>query len=563
MTTITPRKVDPRQLDLLKAQGYPAPLSRALAARGLGPVLNPQATLRDLLPWKPLKGVEEAAFVLADAIEAEEHMVIVADYDADGATACAVGLLGLRSMGASVDFVVPNRFTMGYGLSPEVVGLAAGKNPGLIITVDNGIASLEGVEVANALGIPVVVTDHHLPGDIPPQAVAIVNPNQRGCKFPSKHLAGVGTIFYTLMALRSELKSRGHFETRVEPHLGRYLDLVALGTVADVVTLDHNNRLLVREGLKRIRAGQAHPGIQALCEVSGRNPASLSASDLGFSLGPRLNAAGRMEDMTHGIECLIAPNLETARIHAELLDGFNRERRVVEEKMQQEALEALAQIEPGSAHALSVFNPDWHPGVVGILASRLKDRFHRPTMVFAPDSEPGLIRGSGRSISGFHLRDALDHLTRHHPGMLVRFGGHAAAAGATIPLNRLPEFQQAFEQLAQSLLNESDLQQEVFFDGEIQGDEITSELAQALTNLVWGQGYPEPLFGAQLKVVEQRLLGERHLKLLVELDGRRFQGIWFNRAEQLPEEVFALFRITLNEWNNSRHLQLELQHCRV
>lgn len=563
MPNLNSRTVDAKQFQALIAQGYPAPLCRALAARGMGPVLLPQSTLHNLLPWKQLKGVEEAAFVLSDAIEAEEKIVIVADYDADGATACAVGLLGLRSMGAQVDFVVPNRFTMGYGLSPEVVGLAASKNPGLIVTVDNGIASLEGVEVANALGIPVIVTDHHLPGDIPPQAVAIVNPNQKGCKFPSKNLAGVGVIFYTLMALRAELKSRGHFEGKEEPHLGRYLDLVALGTVADVVALDHNNRLLVREGVKRIVKGQASPGIQALIEVAGKNPATLACSDLGFSLGPRLNAAGRMEDMTHGIACLISPDLESARKHAEALDGFNRDRREVEEQMQQEALAALEGFEAGTARALSVFNQEWHPGVVGILASRLKDRFHRPTMVFAPDAETGFIRGSGRSIAGFHLRDALDQLTRHHPGMITRFGGHAAAAGATLPRERFDEFQAAFDTLAKNMLSDEDLEQQLEYDGEIRGEEITPELALALTELVWGQGYPEPLFGAELKFVEQRLLNERHLKALVEVDGRRFQAIWFNQPELQPDRVFALFRISLNEWNGNRQLQLELRYSRV
>ncbi len=557
------RPVDEAAAAALQQGGAPALLARAMAARGAEVRDLQEPDLQDLLPFSALKGVDVAASLLAEALADRKKIVIIADYDADGATACAVGLRALRAMGAVVDYLVPNRLTMGYGLTPEVVQLARVKQPDLLVTVDNGIASVAGVEAANALGIPVIVTDHHLPGDVLPPAAAIVNPNQPGCAFPSKALAGVGVMFYVMLALRAELRQRGAWQHRPEPPLGPLLDLVALGTVADVVRLDRNNRLLVRAGLRRLRSGRALAGVAALYRVAGRDPARATSADLGFVLGPRLNAAGRMEDMTHGIECLACDDPDAALRYAQKLDAFNRERREVEGVMQEAALARLDALEAGQRYTLALYDPEWHPGVIGILASRIKDRFHRPVITFAPGTATDEIRGSGRSIAGFHLRDALDQVTKRHPDLILRFGGHAAAAGLTLRATDLARFEAAFEAVAREWLTAGDLALQVEYDGEALPADLTLSTAEALRAQVWGQGFPEPLFSGRFTVIQQRVVGERHLKLKLQQQDRAFDAILFGHAEALPERIEALFQLSVNEWNGNRQLQLELRHWGV
>ncbi|MDE2258845.1 MAG: single-stranded-DNA-specific exonuclease RecJ [Betaproteobacteria bacterium] len=557
------RPVDASVAQALQGAGAPPLLARALAARGAQIEDLQEPSLRDLLPFTALKGIGQAATLLADAIGAGKKIVIIADYDADGATACAVGLRALRAMGGQVDYLVPNRLTMGYGLTPEVVQLAHLKQAALLVTVDNGIASVAGVAAANALGIPVIVTDHHLPGDVLPEAAAIVNPNQPGCPFPSKALAGVGVMFYVMLALRAELRRRGAWQDRPEPQLGSLLDLVALGTVADVVRLDRNNRLLVGAGLRRMTSGQALAGIAALYRIAGRDPARATSADLGFVLGPRLNAAGRMEEMTHGIECLTSDDPNAALRLAQRLDAFNRDRRDVEGTMQEAALENLDALEVGQRYTLSLYDRDWHPGVIGLLASRIKDRFHRPVVTFAAGTVADEIRGSGRSIAGFHLRDALDQITKRDPDLILRFGGHAAAAGLTLRTRDLARFDAAFEAVAREWLTPADLALQVEYDGTAISSEMTMPTAEALRTQVWGQGFPEPLFGGQFDVLQQRVVGERHLKLKLQHQDRAFDAILFGHSDPLPEHIQALFHLTINEWNGNRQLQMELRHWRV
>ncbi|MDH5264579.1 MAG: single-stranded-DNA-specific exonuclease RecJ, partial [Betaproteobacteria bacterium] len=493
MPEVVARIVDEEARARLVAGGVDPRLARLFAARGVSDAAQLATALPGLLAPDRLGRVDEAAALLADAIAAGSRILIVADYDADGATACAVGLRALRAMGASVDFLVPDRFRFGYGLTPEIVGLAAGRSPDLLVTVDNGIASVEGVAEANRRGMRVLVTDHHLPGPETPAAACIVNPNQAGCAFPSKNLAGVGVIFYAMMALRAELRRRGAFAGRAEPNLAALLDLVALGTVADVVKLDANNRILVAQGLARIRAGEACAGIRALMAVAGRDPRRAGAYDLGFVVGPRLNAAGRLEDMTVGIECLATDDAGTAQRLAGKLDALNRERREIEAGMQDSALAMLAGVDPGEGWSLTVHRPEWHAGVVGLLASRLKDRFHRPVFAFAAE-DGGRLKGSGRSIAGLHLRDALDLVAKRAPGVLERFGGHAAAAGATLHANRLEDFGAAFESVARELLSPADLEQRIETDGELEPGDISFDFAREIRRHVWGQGFPEPRF---------------------------------------------------------------------
>ncbi|NDU91960.1 MAG: single-stranded-DNA-specific exonuclease RecJ [Ferrovum sp.] len=557
------RTVDETAAAILRQGGAPALLARALAARGAQMEDLQEPALQDLLSFDTLKGVAQAATLLADALAARKKIVIIADYDADGATACAVGLRALRAMGGQVDYLVPNRLTMGYGLTPEVVQLALAKQPDLLVTVDNGIASVAGVAAANALGIPVIVTDHHLPGEGLPAAAAIVNPNQPGCPFPSKALAGVGVMFYVMLALRAELRQRGAWQDQPEPNLGTLLDLVALGTVADVVRLDRNNRLLVSAGLRRVRSGRALAGVNALYRVAGRDPTRAVSADLGFVLGPRLNAAGRMEDMTHGIECLTCDDRDDALRYAQKLDAFNRERREVEGTMQERALTRLNTLEAGARYTLSLYDPEWHPGVIGILASRIKDRFHRPVITFAVGTSADEIRGSGRSIAGFHLRDALDQVTKQYPDLILRFGGHAAAAGLTLRACDFARFEAAFEAVARAWLMPGDLALQVEYDGEVLPADLTLSTAEALRAQVWGQGFPEPLFGGRFAVIQQRVVGERHLKFKLQQQDRTFDAILFGHAEPLPEEIEALFQLSVNEWNGNRQLQLELRHWRV
>lgn len=559
MPEIATRAVDEAVREHLVAAGIDPRLARLYASRGITGAAELASTLHALVAPERLSHVDDAARFLADAIAKGERMLIVADYDADGATACAVGVRALRSMGAQVEYLVPNRFEHGYGLTPEIVREAAARKPDILITVDNGIAAVAGVEEAVRLGMRVLVTDHHLPGDSLPPAAVIVNPNQPGCGFPSKNLAGVGVIFYVMLALRAELRRRGAFASTAEPPLVDLLDIVALGTVADVVRLDANNRILVAQGLARIRAGKACPGIQALLEAGSRNPRRATVYDLGFAVGPRLNAAGRLKDMALGIECLLAPDTARARELAQKLDRLNTERRDIEGDMQASALAMLEGIHAGEGFTLSVHHPEWHAGVVGLLASRLKDRFHRPVFAFAADGS-GTLKGSGRSIAGLHLRDALDLVDKRNPGLIERFGGHAMAAGATLPAGSFERFRTAFESVASGLLTAADLEQRIETDGELPADEITHDLAQVLRHGVWGQGFPEPRFAGRFEVESQRVVAERHVKVVLRQAGRRFHAMRFNSPDPLPPAITAVYRLDVNEFQGTESLQLTLDH---
>lgn len=543
----------------LAQQGLHPIMARILASRGITRPTQMEGALAGLLPYHDLRGAETMAVLLADAIAARKKLLIIADYDADGATACAVGLRALRGFGAQVDYLVPNRFEYGYGLTPEIVRLAAQQHPDVLITVDNGIASIDGVEEAHRLGMEVLVTDHHLPGDALPNAECIVNPNQPGCSFPSKNLAGVGVIFYVMLALRAELRQRGAFQNKDEPNLAKLLDLVALGTVADVVKLDDNNRTLVKQGLKRLRAGKACAGIRALLQVAGREPQRAGTFELAFLLGPRLNAAGRLDDMSLGIECLTTDDPDQALEMARRLDGLNRERREIEAEMQQSALDTLEGFEAGDSYSLALYQPEWHQGVIGILAGRLKDKFHRPVIAFAAGGE-GKLKGSGRSIPGLHLRDALDLLSKRQPDLIQRFGGHAMAAGLTIAEADYPTFAAAFEATVRHLLTPADLEKIIETDGELTAAEIEWDLARHVGEGIWGQGFPEPLFHGDFAVVEQRTVGERHLKLRLKREGKVFDAIFFFHADPLPETIRAVYGLGVNEYNGNVTLQLTLRH---
>ncbi len=544
---------------MLAQQGLHPVLARLVAARGLADPRELTTTLDALIAPAALTQVGTAASFLADAIDAGKRLVIVADYDCDGATACAVAIRGLRAMGATVDYIVPNRFEYGYGLTPEIVELTAReKSPDIIITVDNGIASIAGVAEANRRGIAVVVTDHHLPGEQLPDAAVIVNPNQPGCGFPSKNLAGVGVMFYTLLALRAELRQRGRFDTATQPRLDALLDLVALGTVADVVRLDANNRILVAQGLQRIRQGRAHPGIAALFSVAGRETRKATPFDLGFTAGPRLNAAGRLADMSLGIECLLTDDNTRAWAIARELDTINRERRDIEAGMQEAALTSLENIDPRDNATLTLFNPDWHQGVIGIVASRLKEKFYRPTITFASAGD-GLIKGSGRSIPGFHLRDALDLVYKRHPTLIDKFGGHAMAAGLTLREADFPAFAAAFEAVGREWLTENDLEHVIETDGPLEPEYFSLDFIGTLDKQVWGQGFPHPLFCDEFRVLNQRVLKERHLKLQLEKDGRQYDAIWFNHADGLPSRIRAAYRLDANEFNGRTTVQLMIE----
>jgi single-stranded-DNA-specific exonuclease len=543
----------------LAASGIPPLLARIYAARGIADAAQMDTDLKRLLPFALLKNAGQMARLLADAIAARKKILIVADYDADGATACAVAMRGLTALGARVDFIVPNRFEYGYGLTPEIVRLAATLNPDILLTVDNGIASVEGVAESHRLGMQVLVTDHHLPGDTLPDAECIVNPNQPGCEFPSKHLAGVGVMFYVLMALRAELRERGAFTEKAEPNLGGLLDLVALGTVADVVKLDDNNRILVHQGLQRIRAGRSCAGIQALLRVARRQAAQASSYELGFIVGPRLNAAGRLEDMGLGIRCLLTDDATEADEIAAKLDALNQERRSIEADMQDSALASLDKFDPADNYSLALFNDEWHQGVIGILASRLKDRFHRPTIAFAPGN-PGELKGSGRSIAGLHLRDALDLVSKRQPQLILKFGGHAMAAGLSIRTEHLDEFRGAFEAVAQELLDAEALVKTISTDGALDNKEFNLAIARELQHQVWGQGFPEPLFEGEFRVQSQRVVGEKHLKLKLASPAGSYDAIRFFHADAAPDTVHAVYSLSVNEYNGNETLQLIVRH---
>lgn len=560
MPSIATRPCPPDARAALEQAGLAPAWARLYAARGVRHPDEVAHRLPQLLSPAGMLHVERAAALLADTIFAHKLLLIIADYDADGATACAVGVRGLRLLGARVDYLVPNRIEHGYGLTPDIVRLAAARQPDLLITVDNGIAAVDGVAAANALGLPVLVTDHHLPGDALPDAACIVNPNQPGCSFGSKNLAGVGVMFYVLLALRAELRQRGAYADTPEPDLRELLDLVALGTVADVVRLDANNRTLVAQGLARMRTGRASAGIDALFRVAGRDPRRATVFDLGFMLGPRLNAAGRIDDMALGIECLLADEPARAQHLAQQLDTLNRARRDVESGMLEEALAILATFNPDDSHSLTAYQPGWHIGVIGILASRLKDKFHRPTIVFARHDDSDALKGSGRSIPGLHLRDALDLIDKRHPGLIIKFGGHAMAAGLSIPAGRDPEFSAAFEDVVRELIDPADLDGRIETDGELDIDEHSYELAEQFDHAIWGQGFPAPLFTATFDVVAQRVVGEKHLKLKLARDEVTFDAMRFFHPESLPGRIRAVYALMPNEFNGQQSLQLKLHH---
>ena len=571
MQKLIRRRPAPATQELAGVSLHPL-LAQIYSARGIRSARDLDLGLARLHPPAALHNAERAAVLLADAIAAGDRLLVVGDFDADGATSSALAVSCLRAFGAAeVDYLVPNRFEYGYGLTPEIVELAAARRPDLIITVDNGISSIEGVAAARALGIATLITDHHLAGRELPAADVIVNPNQPGCDFPSKNLAGVGVIFYVMLALRAELRLRGWFERRDEPNLAQYTDLVALGTVADVVPLDYNNRILVAAGLQRIRAGQARPGIQALLEVASRRPAAIVAADLGFAVGPRINAAGRLDDMSIGIECLLSQDPQRAMRLATQLQQLNQDRRVIESDMQQEALRALAELdlarEGEPPLAMTLYQPGWHQGVIGILASRIKDRLHRPTIAFA-DGDPGQIKGSARSIPGIHIRDILDAVACRHPGLISKFGGHAMAAGLSLARADYERFAEAFVAEVERHAEDVQLQAVIESDGELVESDFALELTEQLRLAgPWGQHFPEPVFDGRFQVVSQRLVAERHLKMVlfpasgsVLLDAIAFNidpEVW---PDQTVEQVQIAYRLDVNDYRGQRSLQLLVEH---
>jgi single-stranded-DNA-specific exonuclease len=551
-------------------------LKRVYSQRNINDVEELELGLEKLIPPEQFKGINEAVQLLIDALQRQQRVLIVADFDADGATSCVVALKALRQFGFQhTDYIVPNRFDYGYGLTSEIVELAKTRNPDLIITVDNGISSIEGVAAAKSAGIKTLITDHHLPGASAPDADAIVNPNQHGCNFPSKSIAGVGVIFYVMLALRAKLREMKWFEenSTAEPKLADLLDLLALGTVADVVALDRNNRILVSEGLRRIRAGRTRPGITSLLEIAGRSSARLTASDLGFSVGPRLNAAGRLDDMSTGIECLLTDHEGTAYKLALQLDGMNKDRKQIEGDMREQAFKFLQEFsleESDLPAALCIYDSRWHQGVVGILASRVKEKFNRPVIAFADANDSGNeIKGSARSIKGFHIRDALDAVASSNPGMISKFGGHAMAAGLSLEKDKLQNFTEAFQKQAAVLLNEELLQAQILSDGEIEQSEFSMETAAALIKAgPWGQEFPEPVFDGKFKVIQQRRVGENHLKLVLapELAPQQaIDAIAFNIDKQdwpaaEMTDIEIAYRLDINEFRGNQTLQLMVEH---
>lgn len=547
----------------------PPLLRRLYASRGVRSARELERSVKGMLPWQQLSGMDNAVEILYNAFREGIRIIVVGDFDADGATSTALSVLGMRALGCdNISYLVPNRFEDGYGLSPEVVDQAKARGAQLIVTVDNGISSHAGVAHAKTLGIPVIVTDHHLPGDTLPDAEAIINPNLRDCEFPSKSLAGVGVAFYLMLALRTFLRDKGWFDERgiVPPNLAELLDLVALGTVADVVPLDANNRILTWQGLSRIRAGKCRPGIKALLEISNRDPQQLAASDLGFALGPRLNAAGRLDDMSVGVALLLCDNLGEARVLASELDALNQTRKEIEQGMQAEALILCEKLERSSETlpgGLAMYHPEWHQGVVGILASRIKERFHRPVIAFAPAGD-GSLKGSGRSIQGLHMRDALERLDTLYPDLMIKFGGHAMAAGLSLEEHKFEQFQQRFGELVTEWLDPALLQGEVISDGPLSAAEMSMEVAQLLRDAgPWGQMFPEPLFDGRFRLLQQRLVGERHLKVMVEPvgGGPLLDGIAFNIdttcwPDNGVREVELAYKLDINEFRGNRSLQI-------
>lgn len=558
---VSQRKVEPRKVLALAAEGAPLLLARLWAARGVAKLAEARADAAQLLPVSELLGASQMAVKLADAIEHGKRLLVVADYDADGATACAVAVRGLRGLGAHVDYVIPHRLEHSYGLTPEIIRTALqsrSERPDYLITVDNGIAANAGVDYSNQLGIPVLITDHHLPGDTPPAAECIVNPNQHGCAFPSKNLAGCGVMYYVICALDAELRARG-----LAPNFDvtQLLPLVAVGTIADVVWLDVNNRILVSEGLARIRAGTCPPGVAALARAAGKDLSSLTTTDIAFGLGPRINAAGRLDSMNVGVECLLTDDVDEARSLAERLSAINDQRKQIESDMVEEAVRALlVDVQPNRYTAV-LHSADWHVGVIGIVAGRIKERIWRPTFVLA-QAKDGSWKGSGRSIPGFHLRDALDVVSKRCPGVLLKFGGHAMAAGVTVAANSVPEFIAAFELVAQEKLTAADLAQELQTDGPLLAEDMALETIAVLGQEVWGQGFAEPLFSDEFYVDSAKPLGGgKHLKLSLRKDGRLYDAVRFRYSDGAPSgRIRAAYRLSANTFRDETRLQLLVEH---
>lgn len=560
MTQILTREFDPRAAHTLMENGYPAPIARALAARGIDDPAELSREWRALLPPSRLEGTRAAAERLALARERNELVTIVADYDCDGATACAIGLRGLALMGIRANYFVPNRVENGYGLTPEVVDLVCQREakPDLIVTVDNGVSSAAAVDHAKKLGLDVIVTDHHLPGKVLPDAFCIVNPNLVQSAFPSKALAGCGVMYYVLLALRALLRERGIYTAETQPRLDSLVDLVALGTVADVVKLDKNNRILVAQGLKRIRAGFAQPGLKALFAVAGKDMQAACVRDFGFAIGPRVNAAGRLDTMENGIECLLADDPVKALDYARSLNTFNAARQELEGEMQQAAEAALQTVDIDRKAALTLYNDCFNEGVVGLVASRLKEKTNRPTIVFAP-SDAGMLKGSGRSIPGIHLRDALDLVNKRLPGAIVRFGGHAMAAGLTLCPEALEDFDRVLDDVIRESVDKSVFERVILTDGGLAPDEITERLVHQIDDQIWGQGFDAPIFSNEFTVVRQALVKNAHLKLSLDLGGQRFDAIFFRRTEPLPGIVRLAYRPNINDFMGRRSVQLVVE----
>lgn len=560
MTRILSRPYDQHAADRLALSGFLPPIARALAARGIQVPSDLEQEWAGMLPPAMLEGTREAAERLALARERHQAVTIVADYDCDGATACAVGIRGLRMLGITANYFVPDRVLHGYGLTPNVVDIVAARTPkpDLIVTVDNGISSAAAVDRARELGIDVIITDHHLPGAELPRAQAIVNPNLTGSTFPSKNLAGVGVIYYVLLALRSLLRERGIFDAKTQPRLDALVDFVALGTVADVVKLDKNNRILVSQGIRRIRCGRTHAGLEALFAIAGRDIRTAGVRDFGFAVAPRINAAGRLGTMENGIECLLSDDPAAALAFAESLNSINTERRELESEMQQLAEAALSNIDLDHHATFTIFNPSFNEGVVGLVAARLKERIHRPVIAFAP-TENGELKGSGRSIPGIHLRDAIDLTAKALPGVVLRFGGHAMAAGLSIKPEGFKVFQAAFEEVIRSRCDASVFERVVLTDGGLAPDEITEALCQEIDEQIWGQGFEAPLFANEVHVLSQTLLKGTHLKMMLELGGSRFDAIFFRRKEPLASLTRIAYRPSVNEFRGRRTVQLVVE----
>lgn len=567
MTDIVQRSFDAMTVESLQNSGYSPLLARLLAARGVRHAQDAELSMKQLLAPTDLRNIAQTAQHISDAIAARHNITIIADYDCDGATACAVAVRGLKLLGAlpeCVDFLVPNRFDYGYGLSPEIVQLAAHQTPkpDLLITVDNGMASIDGVALANQLGMDVIITDHHLPADTLPNALSIVNPNQVGCGFESKNLAGVGVMFYVLIATRAELRKRGAYADKPEPNLSELLDLVALGTVADVVKLDQNNRILVAQGLQRIRAGKMCAGIAALLKIAGRDAQKASTFDLSFAIGPRLNAAGRLDDMALGIRCLLTDSTSEAEQIANELNDMNNERKQIEKQMREDAEVNLSALKIDAHNSICVVHEEFHQGVIGIVAGRLKEKYHRPTIVFAPDGKE-FLKGSGRSIAGIHLRDVLDWVDKHAPEVIVKFGGHAMAAGLTIVATQYELFKNTFEQAVLAMSEPEVFIKQIATDGELVPADMTVENIDAMNAQVWGQGFAPPLFEGVFEIVEQRILKDAHLKLTLRNPQGTYSAIWFFHATELDSPIRCAYQMQRNDWNGKTSVQflIEFAHA--